>query len=402
MSKAPPAKQTPIAAAVKGLRGWVEVFKAGNHTDSKGRRVSFSQGDLDQMISNHALGAAPAVIGHPKDTAPAYAQVDAYKREGDSLFAKFTKINPAFEAGVESGAYYNRSISVAKDPKVGMRVVHVGWLGAVAPAIDGLEQVRFSAADDDNCFEFSAPGYSLVWGLEAAASLMRSMRDRMIEKDGLEVADATLPQYRIDSILESATTARSEFNPVRPTQALFTQPTPTGGTMNFTQADLDAAAAAAETKAKADAATAAAASAATFAANQAELVTLRKERQSERIALLIDGYKAKGLILPAEENGMNEFMASLEDAGVEFTFSKAEGGEAKKTPAQFFADFMAARKPVIKLGPAVVSEGAPQVDGSDPAQLAQEARNFMKAQADKGVIVTLPQAVAHAAASARV
>lgn len=392
MSKAPPSSKIPVAKAVKGLRGLIEVFKAGTHTDSKGRKISFSQADLDQMIVNHALGAAPAVIGHPKDTAPAYAQVQEYKREGDSLFAKFTKINPAFEAGVESGAYFNRSVSVHKDDTHGWRVRHVGWLGAVLPAIDGLQPVEFSA-DDDSCFEFSAPGYSLVWGLESAAKLMRRLRDRMIEKDGLEAADATLPQWEIDSMNESATSARSQFNDEKP--AFFNQPTGVDD-MTITQADLDKAVADATAAGQAAAETAAQAQ---FAAKDVELVTLKRERQKERIGAQIKGWKDKGLIVPADEVGLFEYMASLEDGGQEFSFSKAEGGEAKKTPMQFFSDFMAARQPVIKLGNGSKADDVPLNTQSTP-DISKAASDFMAAEAKEGRNISAASAVQHVISTA--
>ncbi len=127
-------QQTPVAQAAKTLAGrWIEVFRAGKHVDSKGRAAEFSQADLDQMIANHALGAAPAVIGHPKHNDPAYARVQEYRRDGDRLFAKFGDVHPAFDAGVQSGAYFNRSLSVYQDKQHGWRVRHVGWLGAVPP-----------------------------------------------------------------------------------------------------------------------------------------------------------------------------------------------------------------------------------------------------------------------------
>jgi hypothetical protein len=393
MSKAPPSKKSSVkTSTVKGLRGLIEVFKAGTHTDSKGRKISFSQADLDQMIVNHSLGPAPAVIGHPKDTAPAYAQVEEYKREGDSLFAKFTKINPAFEAGVESGAYYNRSVSVHKDDKHGWRVRHVGWLGAVPPSIDGLQPVEFSA-DDENCFEFAAPGYSLVWGLESAARLMRKLRDRMIEKDGLEAADATLPQWDIDSINEAVSTARTQFNEASP--ALFNQPTGEDD-MTITQEAHDAAVAAAtaagEAKGKADAASAAQAD---FAAAQAELVTLKKASQTARHTSLIDGWKAKGLIVPADEEGLLEYMAQQEDGGSEFSFSKAQGGEGKKSSQQWFLDFMAARKPVVKLGNAGDAGDADPVNLTSATEIANAANDFMATEKAAGRIVNIASAVQH-------
>lgn len=348
---APTAKTSTPPNTVTGLAGWVEVFKAGDHTASDGRKVSFSRADLDQMIENHALGAAPAVLGHPKKIktkeeksgAPAYAWAEDYKREGDVLFTKFKDINPAFEAGVQSGAYRNRSLSVFKDSKHGWRVRHVGWLGAEPPAIDGLAPVEF-AGDDSESYEFSAPGYSLVWGLESIARLLRSMRDRLIEKEGLEAADKELPQWQIDSAMEAAAQARVEFQEAGgDSGALFSQSNDPGGSMSFTQEQLDAAKEEARKEAEEK-------SKAEFAAKEAELLKLQSERQTERIAAQIKGWKTEGKVLPAEEAGLAEFMASLESAGAEFTFSASDGKEAKKTPSQFFVEFMAARKPLVKLG----------------------------------------------------
>lgn len=406
MSKAPPSKKTPTAAAatLTGLAGWVEVFKAGSHIDSSGKPCIFTQTDLDQMVSNHALGAAPAVLGHPKHDAPAYAWVGEYKRDGDTLFAKFKDINPAFEQGVKDGAYRNRSVSVYADKRCGWRVRHVGWLGAALPAIDGLAPCEFAAPDAD-CQEFAAPGYSLVWGLESAARLMRKLRDQMIAKDGLEAADATLPQYEIDSMNESVAAARAQFNDTPALNAHGHAPihfNQTGDTdMPFTQADLDAATAAGEAKATTESAAALATAVSNFAAAEAALTKLGKERQAERIDAEVKGWKDKGLILPAEEAGLREYMAAQEGAGVEFTFSKAEGGEAKKTPAQFFTDFMASRKPVIKLGGSKGEDQGDAVDGNDAHQLAQAAQTFMKDQSAKGISVSLPEAVAHAARHAK-
>lgn len=398
MSKAPPSKQTPVAAAVAGLADqWVEVFKAGTHIDAKGKQQSFSRSDLDQMVTNHALGAAPAVIGHPRHNAPAYAWVDEYKRDGDSLFAKFKDINPAFESGIKAGAYRNRSVSVYPDSGNGWRVRHVGWLGAEPPAIDGLQPVEFSAADDA-CLEFSAPGYSLVWGLESGAKLMRRLRDRMIEKDGLEAADATLPQWEIDAMNESVTSARAQFSESQ-TTSLFSKPTGEDD-MPFSKEDLDKAVAAATAAGEAAGKAAAEAAAKTeFSAQQAKVVKIEKERQGERIATQIKGWKDKGQLLPANEAGMAEFMAQLDDAGGEFTFSKAEGGDIKKTPAQFFSDFMATVKPVVKLGsPGAGGRGADPIDTTSAHQLAQAAQTYMKQQADKGITVSLPDAMTYAAA----
>ncbi|MES1977547.1 MAG: hypothetical protein V4451_05890 [Pseudomonadota bacterium] len=402
MSKAPPSKKSTVRNAIeKGLRGFVEVFKAGTHVDSKGRQVTFSRADVEQMVANHKLGAAPAVIGHPKDTAPAYAQVSEYKLDDENrLFAKFDKINPAFEAGVESGAYYNRSVSVVKDDKHGWRVRHVGWLGAVPPAIDGLQPVEFSA-DDETCFEFAAPGYSLVWGLESAAKLMRRLRDHLIEKETLAVADTVLPQWEIDSMNEAATTARAQFND---TPSLFNQPTGEND-MNFTQADLDKARAEGRTEGETAGRESAAKDMvprADFTAKETELANFKKADQKSRFDALINLWKGEGKIVPADEPGLREFMAQQEAAGVEFSFSKAEGVEEKKTASQFFLDFMASRKPVVKLGGGKTGqESDDTLDVNDSGAVAKAANEFMASEAKAGRTVGVAGAVQHVISTAQ-
>jgi hypothetical protein len=401
MTKSTKPTKTPINnaidKAVKGLRGFIEVFKAGAHTDSKGRAVTFSKADVEQMVENHKLGAAPAVIGHPKDTAPAYAQVAEYKVDDDGrLFAKFDKINPAFEKGVESGAYYNRSVSVIKDKVHGWRVRHVGWLGAMPPAIDGLAPVEF-AADDETCFEFAAPGYSLVWGLESAAKLMRRLRDRMIEKDGLEEADTTLPQWEIDSMNEAASTARAQFNDDKPA-SLFNQPTEDETMITQEQHDTAVAQARAEGEA---AGKKGMVPEADFTAAQTELLTIKKAEQKTRIATQIADWKAKGIILPRDEAGLSEYMASLEDEGKEFSFAKAEGGEEKKTALAFFSEFMASRGPVVKIGGGKEGDQGDALDVNDSAAVSLAASDFMAAEKGKGRHIGAAAAVQHVIAVAK-
>ena len=171
--------------------------------------------------------------------------------------------------------------------------------------------------------------------------------------------------------------------------------------MTFTQADLDSATAAGEAKARTESEAALATAASNFTAAQAALTKLEKERQTERIDGQIKDLKAKGIILPADEAGLAQFMAAQEDEAGEFSFSKAEGGVAATTRAQWFADFMASRKPVIKLGGTKGEDQGDAVDGNDAHSLAQSAQSFMKDQAGKGITVSLPEAVAHAARQAR-
>lgn len=391
---APTTKQTPVAQAAQTLAGrWVEVFRAGKHVDSKGRPAEFSQADLDQMIANHALGAAPAVIGHPKHNDPAYARVQEYRRDGDRLFAKFGDVHPAFDAGVQSGAYFNRSLSVYQDKQHGWRVRHVGWLGAVPPAIDGLEPLAF-AGEDVDAFEFSSSDgcMALALGLEMAVGMFRAWRDVVIEKEGIDAADKVVPQWRLDLMAEAAAQARRDAQAdaaedAAEGRASFNHPNPGEPMTAITQAQLDAAVAQARKDAEE-------ASAANFAAAQQELRTLKSQQQATRIAAQITGWAEKGLVLPAEVPGLAEFMAHIEDAeAATFSFSAA-GAEVKKTAAEFFAEFMAARPPAVKLRERSQDAGN-TVDLTSGTAIAKAASDFQAAEEKAGRTITIEAAIAH-------
>jgi hypothetical protein len=127
---------------------------------------------------------------------------------------------------------------------------------------------------------------------------------------------------------------------------------------------------------------------------------MRSERQFERIGAQIGAVKAAGKLLPAQEPGLAEFMASIENAPAEFSFSKGDG-EVKKTNAQFFTDFMAALPVLVKLGARADEDGGIPVDANNSAQLADAARTYMSEQEGKGLTVSLPEAVAHVSAKAK-
>lgn len=393
----PTAKPQPTRTAAAahlfaaGLADWIEVFRAGTHTDSKGTSCTFTTEDLDQMVANVSLGKPPAVLGHPKHDDPAFGWAEL-KRDGESLFAKFDDVNPAFEEGVKTGAYRNRSVSVLKDAAAGWRVRHIGWLGAAPPAIDGLKPVSFSADDEPELHEFgSGDDFTTAWALGDVASLLRGMRDWVIAKEGIEAADRVLPAYRITSVSDAATRLREQAQ--AEATALYTAPPtdPTGPDMNFTQADIDKAVQEATTKARTE-------TEAQFAAQAATLTKLQAERQAERIQGLIDGWKASGKLLPADEAGLKEFMAAMESAaGAEFEFT-APGAATptKQAPAAWFAAFMEARKPLVRLGARQDdSDPGPGTDVNDANAIARAAQDYQAAEAAAGREITIDKAVAH-------
>ena len=130
---------------------WVEIFRTGSHTTSDGRVTYWGEDDLDQVVRNYDPNKheAPIVIGHPKTNDPAYGWVEALKRVGSTLLAKFKQVDSGFAEKVKAGRYKKRSVSISP----GNHLNHVGFLGAVAPAVSGLADFG-----SDNClptFEFA-------------------------------------------------------------------------------------------------------------------------------------------------------------------------------------------------------------------------------------------------------
>jgi len=128
---------------------WKEVFASGTWTDSSGRTQSFSEADLDKIISKYntritqsPVDMAPITVGHPKtDTAPAYGWVSALKRDGTKLLAQFKDVVSDFADLVKQKVYKNTSIGITGD----LDLRHIAFLGGVPPAVKGLSDIAFNS-----------------------------------------------------------------------------------------------------------------------------------------------------------------------------------------------------------------------------------------------------------------
>lgn len=135
----------------------IEIFRTGTHTDSAGNTRTWTEEDLDAIVNkyNPANHEAPVVIGHPKDNAPAFGWVEGLQRKGSILYAKLKDLVPEFVDAVKKGLYKKRSISLYPD----MTLRHVGFLGAVPPAVKGLADVKFQENISEMIYEFEdSPG----------------------------------------------------------------------------------------------------------------------------------------------------------------------------------------------------------------------------------------------------
>jgi hypothetical protein len=118
-----------------------EVLRAGSFTDSSGTRHTFGPEALLRIVHFYdpIRNPAPVVLGHPSDSQPVYGWVTGLKAQDDRLLA-FMEVSEELASMIQRGAYKKRSCSFSPD----LRLKHVGFLGAVPPAVKGLRDITFS------------------------------------------------------------------------------------------------------------------------------------------------------------------------------------------------------------------------------------------------------------------
>ncbi len=305
----------------KGFNGWVEIFKGGKQTDSTGR-----EHDADNLIDKAVATfdakthEPPAVIGHPKDNAPAYAWVEGLKEEVVNgtkvLLAKFKQVVPEFEEMVKNGLFKKRSASFYPDG----RLRHVGFLGAAPPAVKGLADIGFKD-DDQVTFEFEDS-----WKLAGIGRLLNNIREFIIEKFGREEADKVISPWEIENIKEPT---------IEPADA-FSDGSKTKGEKNmgnYSEEDLKKAVETAKREERDK----------VNSENEKKRREMQFSNDLEGVRDFCEAMVKKGHIAPAWiDSGLKQFMESL--AGKEpIEFSETK----KQTPLEWVKDFFENQMPKL-------------------------------------------------------
>lgn len=342
----------------KPVSARIEVFRPGTFTPMIGAPVSYSAADLKAIADAYdpATAPTPIVIGHPKIDAPAYGWVESFDYDADAerLFANLHQIEPSFAAMVRDGRFKKVSMQLMRPDQAHNPVpgtwypMHVGFLGAAAPAVSGLKNVAF-AGDEGVTFHAS-------FGVgEETASLLRRLRDLLIEKFSLEDADKALPSWQIEWLNDQdkntvspayATPEEMKSAPIVPPHhepeepAVSQQPNPA-----FAERE------------------------AALAAREKALADREAEIAQEDNAAFAESLVQDGKLLPASKD---KVVAILNEIGGEATVSFAAGAE-KLTP-------VAALKEVLNAQPKIVSFGAmelpPGQGEGQPASFAADGRDI--------------------------
>ncbi|HGP0281935.1 TPA: peptidase, partial [Pseudomonas aeruginosa] len=133
------------------------ILPAGRHVALDGRPVEFTEAILQEIAATYdpALSEAPLVIGHPKLNAPAYGWAKGLEVREGMLYAEPHQVVPEFAEAANRKMYKKRSASVYLPDSPGNPVPgkhylrHIGFLGAVPPAIKGIPDAPLNFAEDD-------------------------------------------------------------------------------------------------------------------------------------------------------------------------------------------------------------------------------------------------------------
>jgi len=173
--------------------------------------VEFTPAMLAEVAStyNPKLHEAPIVIGHPKVDDLAYGWIDQVAFADGALVATEKQVDPDFNELRRAGRLKKPSASfytpdAPNNPTPGKwHLRHVGFLGAVPPALKGLNaarQVSFAESEEGVLTFADLPGYA---GLDIAR-MFRRLREWFIAEKGQDVADQVLPAWEVDGVQTTA------------------------------------------------------------------------------------------------------------------------------------------------------------------------------------------------------
>lgn len=189
----------------------LEIFRAGTFTSEEGDRLTFSDAEVAAIVAAYdpAKHKAPLVIGHPKTEDPAYGHaISLSLSDSNVVLAEPIDVDPAFADLVNAKRYDKISVSFwgptsPRNPVPGVYYPrHIGFLGAVPPAVSGLKSPSFAADDSDIItINFSDTPKEHVMTPEEIAAL--KAREQKLKADEASFADKQKEQDKQKAELDA-------------------------------------------------------------------------------------------------------------------------------------------------------------------------------------------------------
>lgn len=384
----------------------IRIMKPGTFTDVKGKTVTFTPADLQQIVDTYdaAEYPAPLVVGHPKTDDPAMGWVKGLGLRDGEIVAEPDQVDPAFAEAVNAGRFRKISASfysptsAANPVPGGYYLKHIGFLGAAAPAIKGLGTVAFADGADDDTLTLDFAETDLSRALNAAIDAMKQPRadivKRMASAAGIapntvnEILNgdiASPPDARLRGFSRVLGIAFDTLKSLVPAPAADATPkeinmseTVDLAEHNRVQAELEA--------------------------SRAQLEQLRKEAADREARALHDAnvsfaeaQRDAGKLAPF---AVERVIALMDNIGAGDVIAFGEGDAREEvSPIDLFKGLFDKAQKIVAFGEhAGAEKGEPEE--KSPFDLAQEAVNFAESEKQAGRIVTTAQAVRHVARKA--
>jgi len=375
----------------------LHIFRAGTHHGANDSVIDYTEEDVEAIANLYDpdLHEAPLVIGHPADNQPAFGWVDELTADGADLRATPHQVEQNFEDAVRSGrfkkisaSFYppdhpNHPVPDASEPYLR----HVGFLGAKAPAVKGLDTPQL--ADDEDLDTIT---FDLADDMDDDSDA-RTVLQRLAEMLGVPMTDGSGP----DDLEEE----ESEGNADQNVSAQVESPEDTDDASEEDASEDDQPSHVEELTERLDDLEE------RIEEKQSEVTSLEDELEAEREARKDAEQKAQRVdnlseaeeqlrqreiedaVQEAAENGRihskhvplwqevlelaEETGASLEEATIDFAEAEV-GGEEAKDLRQTLEYIMNHQGPVVVLGEVADGEGADPVDFSDADSLRHAAK----------------------------
>lgn len=364
------------------------VFRTGTHMDSRGNTRTWTEADLDGIVSKYRPSEheAPVVIGHPENNSPAWGWVEGLRREGDILYAKLKDLVPEFTEMLRKKMFKKRSISLYPDGTLR----HIGFLGAMPPAVKGLPDYAFREEEAAE-IEFQEETHIYI-----VRDFFRRMREFLIERFGAETADRVVSPYDIDELAikpEPATGGPAYNKKGKEDIMTFWEKVFSwfkGAPPSDFKESLDA-----EIKARVD--TAVETERAALKAKEESFSEREKAVEKREEALkgqetsarkkavkdFAERLKKEGILTPAMEKlgmGITAFLEAISPIETAYEFS--EDKKKKETPLEFMQAFLSALPKSIEFGEVAKRDKDVAASGAAAEKLAALTEKKMKEDKD--------------------
>lgn len=357
---------------------YCEIFRTGKHTSANGVTKDWTTGDLDTMVKNfyEKNPDVPLVVGHPKTNDPAFGWFKDVKRIGEKLYACFKQVAPEFAEAVNSGKLKTRSISVYPDGTIR----HLGWLGAMPPAVKGLAGFQFQEDENAECYEFSE---LQDFKFTITGGIFERIRDFFIGKFGLETTDKLISHYEIEKLKEIENKTPAEVDAVlNHSETSAQQGVEKENNMPDSQEPAQTLDFARELKQRDE----------TIAALRAEKEEMEKRSRREKHLQFAEKAVVSGNITPAQKDAIAEFMEVAYKADTADGQDFAENDE--NTVSNKFKTFIGGLKQInfSETNPDDVDEPT-ALDFNDPAAVSEAVEHMVEEYKAKGKTISESQAL---------